>query len=297
MGMIPSRRVTHHKPAGLKGVTEFGYDVFRKAGTLGDHTHEGYELVLMVAGRVKWQVEKEKYEVHGGQLWKSAPGEKHRGLGEVMHPCEIFWLVIEPSPAGLKMTKAEVAALERNLKSAPRMVRTPRDAELSLRNAMRELAAGETAAARGLLIYAVNLMARAFAADKRTSGRKMPPGVRKALSLIDESLSKPPSVPSLARQVGFSASRLGELFREHVGMTPADYVMSRRIDVACEKLTQTDASVTDIAMELGFSSAQHFSDAFKARMGVTPSAHRGAKPKPKLRKIRSGPTIDEQLEA
>jgi AraC-like DNA-binding protein len=289
--------VTHKKPAGLSGIAEFGYDVFRKTSALGPPRHKGHELVLIVAGHVTWRVEKETYDVRGGQLWKAAPGEKHRGLGKVVHPCEVFWIVVEPTAAGLKMTKAEVTALEKNLTSAPHVVRAPRDAELSMRNAMRELAAGETAAARGLLIYAINLMARSFAPEKGASKRKMPPGIRKALALIDESLSDPPSVQRLAKQVGLSASSLGELFRDHVGMTPADYATSRRIDVACGKLTETEASIGDIAKELGFGSAKRFSDAFEGRMGVTPGAHRASKPKPKLRKIRSGPTIDEQLEA
>ena len=53
MGCMPSRRVTYTKPAGLAGITDFGYDVFRKAGSLGVHKHKGYELVLMVAGRLQ----------------------------------------------------------------------------------------------------------------------------------------------------------------------------------------------------------------------------------------------------
>lgn len=287
MGCQKSRRTLFHKPvAGLSGVSMFGYDVFREAGRLGPHAHKGYELVLMVAGRVQWEVEGEKYEVRGGHLWKARPGEKHRGLGEVMHPCEIFWLVVEPGAKGLQMNKKELGNLKAGLDAPGRIVKAPAETERSLRTAMRELGAGRSAAARGLLVYAVALIARAFGEETRSPKRRLPPEIARALDAIDASLSDPPSVPHLASHVGFSPSRLSTLFREHVGMTPADYVMSRRIEVACERLARSDASVTDIALDLGFSSTQHFSDTFKKRTGTTPSNHRDAAIAPRTKRRR-----------
>ena len=79
---------------------------------------------------------------------------------------------------------------------------------------------------------------------------------------------------SLVEYMGYSRSRLFDLFREHTGLSPADYLARYRIKVARRMLAQTDRKVSDVAKACGFASAQYFNTAFRRQTGLTPSGWR-----------------------
>ena len=76
--------------------------------------------------------------------------------------------------------------------------------------------------------------------------------------------------------MGYSRSRLFELFRRHTGLTPADWLARYRIKAARKRLETTKDPVAQVAADCGFSSAQYFNDVFRRQTGVTPSAWRKA---------------------
>jgi AraC-like DNA-binding protein len=101
------------------------------------------------------------------------------------------------------------------------------------------------------------------------SGRFKP-----ALDFISDHLAAPIRNEALARLCGMSASHFIRTFRDTLGMTPAQYVMDRRIASSAEMLTCTERSIEDIAEALGFSDRFHFSKAFAQRLNATPAAYR-----------------------
>ena len=76
--------------------------------------------------------------------------------------------------------------------------------------------------------------------------------------------------------MGYSRSRLFELFRRHTGLTPADWLVRYRIKAARKRLETTHDPVAQVAADCGFSSAQYFNDVFRRQTGATPSAWRKA---------------------
>lgn len=80
----------------------------------------------------------------------------------------------------------------------------------------------------------------------------------------------------LVSYMGYSRSRLFELFRRHTGLTPADWLMRYRIKAARKRLETTKDPVAQVAADCGFSSAQYFNDVFRRQTGTTPSAWRRA---------------------
>ena len=74
---------------------------------------------------------------------------------------------------------------------------------------------------------------------------------------------------------GLSLSRLKARFKKETGVSPANFIMLRRIEGAKELLDRTDKNITDVAFELGFSSSQYFATAFKRYTGMTPKEFRG----------------------
>lgn len=83
-----------------------------------------------------------------------------------------------------------------------------------------------------------------------------------------------PSIDELARAAGLSPFHFIRRFHALFGVTPHQYRIRARLDRARELLALSDYSVTDVCMEVGFSSLGSFSDLFARRVGVAPSAYR-----------------------
>lgn len=96
-------------------------------------------------------------------------------------------------------------------------------------------------------------------------------GVLKAQQRLQQSYISPPSLEDLAHDVGMSRSSLCAGFRQIVGQTVFDYVADLRMQRALEMLTRRDASITQIAHEVGYSHPSSFSLAVQRRFGTTPS--------------------------
>ena len=114
----------------------------------------------------------------------------------------------------------------------------------------------------------------------------MPPPFRQLLRDIDGRLADPPATADMARAVGLSLSRFKAVFSREVGMPPADYVLRRRVDLAKERLLlDRRRSITNVALDLSFSSSQYFSTVFKRYTGMTPREFRK---RPRRGRVRRG---------
>ena len=83
-----------------------------------------------------------------------------------------------------------------------------------------------------------------------------------------------PSVAYCANELNLSAGYFGDLIKKETGKTAQDYIQAKVIDVAKEKIFNHDKSISEIAYELGFKYAQHFTRLFKQKAGVTPNEYR-----------------------
>jgi AraC family transcriptional regulator len=87
------------------------------------------------------------------------------------------------------------------------------------------------------------------------------------------SAHEPRSLTAIAAQLDVSPAYLTDLFRRHEGLSIAQYQRRLRLSRALVELPDTH-DIAALALELGFSSHAHFSTAFRATYGVTPSAYR-----------------------
>ena len=71
-----------------------------------------------------------------------------------------------------------------------------------------------------------------------------------------------------------SVSRFKQKFKYHVGVPPYEYMVRKKIELSQDMLRYTDMLVTEIAVELNFSSSQHFSKVFKKFTCMTPGEYR-----------------------
>ena len=83
-----------------------------------------------------------------------------------------------------------------------------------------------------------------------------------------------PSVSYFADQLHLSSNYFGDLVKKETGKSAQEYIQSKLIDVAKEKVFDPNKTVSEIAYELGFKYPQHFSRMFKQQVGYSPKEFR-----------------------
>jgi transcriptional regulator GlxA family with amidase domain len=102
----------------------------------------------------------------------------------------------------------------------------------------------------------------------------------RARDAMDRSYASPLDIASLARIALVSEAHFIRTFRAAFGETPNRYLQRRRVERAMFLLRETSRSVTDICMDVGFSSLGTFSRVFRDIVGEPPSVYRRRGPLP-----------------
>jgi AraC-like DNA-binding protein len=96
----------------------------------------------------------------------------------------------------------------------------------------------------------------------------------RARDLLREQRDPSPSIAELAREVQISPFHFIRQFEAVFGVTPHQFRIQTRLDAAKHLLAMGHHSVTDVCMEVGFSSLGSFSALFRQRVGEAPSEYR-----------------------
>lgn len=83
-----------------------------------------------------------------------------------------------------------------------------------------------------------------------------------------------PTVNYFADQLNLSSNYLGDLIKKGTGKTTHEYIQLKIMDIAKEKILDTNRTVSEVAYDLGFKYPQHFTRTFKKSTGVTPNEYR-----------------------
>src|SRR4051794_6024048 len=102
----------------------------------------------------------------------------------------------------------------------------------------------------------------------------------RARDAIDRDYKQPLDISRLAALAYVSEAHFIRSFKQTFGETPHRYLQRRRIERAMYLLRATDRTVTDVCMEVGFSSLGTFSRTFTDVVGESPSQFRQRGPMP-----------------
>ncbi len=83
-----------------------------------------------------------------------------------------------------------------------------------------------------------------------------------------------PSVDYCAGELNLSAGYFGDLIKKETGRSAQEYIQSKVIDVAKERIFDFDKSISEVAYGLGFKYPQHFTRLFKKNVGQSPNEYR-----------------------
>ncbi len=147
-------------------------------------------------------------------------------------------------------------------------IRSVRLLDPRLRRAVRDLDRSTTAALRDNSWDRIQLLLRP------AEGRH--PAVRAAIAHLRAHLGQAHGLASLAAAVGCSRSRLAEVFAAETGQPPMAWLERERLERAKRLLLASDQGIGEIAQQLGYPNAFHFTTRFKLQTGKPPSAWRRA---------------------
>lgn len=100
------------------------------------------------------------------------------------------------------------------------------------------------------------------------------PQIKKTLHLMHSNYQQDWTLDELAREVGLSRTSLAVKFKQTVGTTPLQYLLTIRIQKAMHLLSETNDKLEAISQQVGYKDAFSFSKAFKKLKGVSPKEFR-----------------------
>lgn len=98
--------------------------------------------------------------------------------------------------------------------------------------------------------------------------------LRRVKEFVDAKISNDIAISDLAAVAGLSQFHFIRAFKDSVGRSPYQYVLSERARHARELLSKRDLSIADVALAVGFSDASQLNRVFRKFFGVTPTAFR-----------------------
>lgn len=98
--------------------------------------------------------------------------------------------------------------------------------------------------------------------------------VRRTKTYVQEHLRENITREAIAKIVYLHPDYLSHIFHENTGITLSDYILKERIKLAQQQLVSCDQSISDIALDSGFSNTSYFAKMFRRCVGCTPKKYR-----------------------
>ena len=98
--------------------------------------------------------------------------------------------------------------------------------------------------------------------------------VKGMMVYIHEHYAEKISVRELASSVFLSERECYRVFQNHLHMTPADYIRSYRIQIACQMLAESRVPITEVGISCGMDNSSYFGKVFREATGYTPRQYR-----------------------
>jgi AraC family L-rhamnose operon regulatory protein RhaS len=291
-GTYPGRPL----PAGvLPGLRSIGYwDAARKQSWgLPWHRNEGIELTYLETGRTGFALVHRQFILQAGDLTITRPWQPHRVGTPVVGVGRLHFLILDvgvrqPHPAWswpswLVLAKEDLRDLTAYLRGNEQPVwKAGPEVQRCFRQLTGSLPEDDTPGGWSRIAVFINelfLHLLGMFRDRRVPIRKSLSSARRSTALFLNSLrgclSEKWTLDGMAESCGLGTTRFVHYCRQVTNRTPLQYLNALRVEKACALLRGgADRSVTDIALDCGFTTSQYFATVFKRLCRCTPREYR-----------------------
>jgi len=256
-------------------------------GSLKKETVNFLRFYYVIDGRFDWVIEDKHYILYPGDFAVILPGQWFGGDKDLLDIGTVSWmhLELEHIERNGKITMGKWSRLSDiecvpiakilALNNSP-VLSEVKEIGLLFQDMQNELAnqeIGYTARINQLIDELFILTARQLT-RQNNSRRDFPQTFMKLEQSLRENLSHQWTVEEMSALVGLGTTAFSEKVKSYTGFSPLNYLINIRITEAIKLLKRPDVHVTDIALDVGFYSSQHFATTFKKLTGYTPSDFR-----------------------
>ena len=235
------------------------------------HTHNHMELFFIVGGRGQFLIENQLYPVDVNNLVIINPNVVHTEVSLNAQPLEYIVLGV----AGIQLATSDTSNGQFSI------LDHFESAEISgcLRNILREMEQKNTGYEDVCQAYMEILIIRlmrstALAVPSESQMLSVNHQCAVVRRYIDLHFKEALTLEQLAEEGHMNKFYLSHAFKREFGVSPINYMISKRIEESKYLLAETDLSMTQIAQLLGFSSLSYFSQVFRRTQSVTPMEYR-----------------------
>ena len=251
---------------------QYGMEQCPPAYSFGPATRNHYlfHYVLSGTGRLIANDSKgisHEYQIRSGEGFMIFPRQINTYIADPKLPWEYIWIEFD----GMRAREIiETAGLSPD---HPVYHASYKDLRENMKDEMIYIAEHHDATPfhlMGHLYLFIDYLSRSSSSQITASGRVRDFYIKEALNYIEQNFQNDISVENIASFCGLNRTYFGRIFKETVGKSPQQFLLSYRMAKAAELLKLTELSISDIGNAVGYPNQLHFSRAFKNVYGVSP---------------------------
>ena len=249
-------------------------------------TSTGIKIFCVLEGKFEWCVDNGQYSLFPGDVALILPKQEFGSINGVLEIGSFSWIHLSIqrndvddilTGAWSSLSESECRAISHILlaHNSPVLSKFTDGGKLlkSIQNELSSQEIGYHAKVNYLLDELFISISRQLT-KQSNPGRDFPKTFMNLEQALRQDLSHQWTVEEMAALVGLGTTLFNEKVKSYTGFTPLNYLINIRISEAIKLLKKKDVSITDIALDTGFYSSQHFSTTFKKLTGYTPSQFR-----------------------
>lgn len=249
-----------------------------------ENTH--FRIYYIQEGKFEWIIDRSPYILYPADLAMILPDQPFGGVKEFLDIGSLAWITLDMGQRGLNgagfgpwsgLSQTENRSIRKILllNHVPVVASLKEAGPLfqSIGKELQEQEIGFETRVNHLIDELLILIARQFT-KQNNSQRDFPQTFMKLEQKLRGNLPHQWTVEEMAALVGLGTTAFTEKVKNYTGFSPLNYLINIRISEAIKLLKRTDTNLTDIALNTGFYSSQHFSTTFKKLTGYTPSQFR-----------------------
>lgn len=252
---------------------QFGWEQCTPAHSYGPAARNHYLFHYIISGTGTLMADDsngdtQEYQVRSGQGFMIFPGQINTYISDKELPWEYVWIEFD----GLRVKEVmDIAGISPD---HPIYHARYKDLCQSMMEEMLYIAQHGDASPFhliGHLYLFIDYFTQSAASMKlRQGGRLRDFYIHEALVFIEHNFQNDITVEDIAATCGLNRSYFGKIFKDTIGKSPQEFLMSYRMSKAAELLKLTDLSISDIGNAVGYLNQLHFSRAFKNIYGISP---------------------------
>lgn len=251
-----------------------------------EQVNEGLCIYYVNEGKFEWKLDGKDYVLFPGDVLLVLPGQTFGNEKGILELGIISWIRVRVQKlksgeialgkwSSLNDQESTTVARLLMLNNRPLLSKLP-EAGRILHNVALEIHNNEIGFVTRInhLIDELLIIITRQLTRQNNAVRDFPKAFMQLEEALRKDLSHQWSVDEMAAIAGMGITLFNERVKNYTGFTPINYLINIRISEALKLLKRKDVAITDIALDLGFYSSQHFSTTFKKLTGYTPGEFR-----------------------